>query len=111
MATIITFKEAHFRDPAKSGQIDIRFEEPAECEGIHCLPPEREIDPDELADLTELLAEEWGISHEEARRCVIDQMSSGTENNPRVITSYHGHVIISGRDPEAAPRYFAVLPY
>jgi len=69
------------------------------------MPPEREIDPADLADLIDSLAEYLSVSHEEAKSRVFQNIPRGE------VTSYHGHVVVSGRDPEASPRYFAVLPY
>ena len=103
MAPIITLRKADLRDPRHSKQIGIHFEGHAECKSVHCCRPEIEIDPEDLAEIIAALAEYLGVSQEEARRRFLD-------NAPRSeVPSYHGHIIISGPDPEASPRYFAVL--
>jgi hypothetical protein len=93
-----------FRDPKDSLETFVRFEEPAECEGIHCHPPEQDIDPVDFAAAVEALAEYHEISNDEAAA----DLRKSLANRPTKRTSVHGHIVVYGKDPEASPRWFEV---
>ena len=109
MPLIIKIRKRDVLDPKDSKERDIRLEPPGPCEEGTCALPRSERDPAELVELATDLAEYLNISFDEAfRRLWIVTPSENWEPfETGVDPKYHAHLVITGREPETSPRYFA----
>ena len=105
----ILIPKAAFRDLKDSNTFDVGYEPPGPCEEGTCILPRSERDPSELIELASAFAESLSITFDEAfRRLWIVTPSKYWEPfEIGVDPKYHAHIIITGRDPETLPQYFA----